>query len=508
MDASLDTETLRLFLDQAPTALAMFDREMRYLAVSQRWLDDYGLAGRNLVGHSHYEIFPEIPGTWKEVHRRGLAGEVVRADADRFQRQDGSIQYLRWEVHPWRRPEGGVGGIIIFTEDITQRTQRAHAEVAARKQLEAALDSMQDAVFISDAEGRFIEFNDAFATFHKFASKAECAKTFAEYPAILEVFLPGGEPAPVSQWAVPRALRGETVAGAEYSLRRKDTGESWVGSYSFGPIRDPEGAIVGSVVVGRDITEAKRMAEELRMLNAHLERRVAERTVELEAANRELDSFAYAVSHDLRAPLRAMGGFSRALVEDFGATIPLEAFHFLEQIELASRRMGGLIDGILTLSRCTRGQLNRDLVDVSTLCSALIKELDQVEPGREVVAEIEPGLQARGDARMIEVLLRNLLGNAWKYSSHRSEARIRVYPEDSGGQHWICVADNGAGFDMAYAGHLFQPFQRLHRQDEFPGMGIGLATARRIVDRHGGRIQAQAEPGAGATFMFTLPEQP
>ena len=388
--------------------------------------------------------------------------------------------------------------------DVTERRQAEEATLASKAKLEAALASMSDAVFISDTEGRFIEFNDAFATFHKFRNKEECAKTFAEYPDILDVFFPSGELAPVEQWAVPRALRGEIVNNAEYTLRRKDTGETWVGSYSFAPIRDRDGAIVGSVVAGRDITEQKQAEAEIHRLNTDLERRVAERTTELTAANRELDSFAYAVSHDLRAPLRAMSGFAQALREDYGAALQGDARVYLEQIDLASRKMGELIDGLLVLSRSTRGEMRHDAVDLSALAENLLAELARDEPTRQVALEVEAGLAARGDARMLEALLRNLLGNAWKYSSRSNAPRIRVYSEDHDGQRRYCVADNGAGFDMAHANRLFQPFQRLHRQDEFPGIGIGLATVQRIVHRHGGNIEARGEPGKGATFCFSI----
>jgi signal transduction histidine kinase len=369
--------------------------------------------------------------------------------------------------------------------------------------LDAALNSMQDAVFISDAAGRFIEINDAFATFHKFSNRQECAKTFGEYPEFLEVYLADGSLAPVPQWAVPRALRGEVASNAEYGLRRKDTGERWIGSYSFGPIRDAQGAIVGSVVVGRDITESKRMGQEIHRLNADLERRVLERTAELQAANGELETFAYAVSHDLRSPLRAMGGFSRALIEDLGPRLDQESRGNLEEIIAASTRMSGLIDGILQLSRVTRGELARQWVDLSALAGQIRRELELGEPERSVVWELEEGLRAWGDGRLLENLLRNLLGNAWKFSAGAHPARICFQAGPRAG--WFRVVDNGAGFAMAHAGKLYLPFQRLHRQEEFPGMGIGLATAYRIVQRHGGKLEADSEPGRGASFAFTLP---
>ena len=259
--------------------------------------------------------------------------------------------------------------------------------------------------------------------------------------------------------------------------------------------------------VGGLVASRRRTLEELRRLNADLERRVAERTAELSGANRELDSFAYAVSHDLRAPLRAMSGFSQALIEDYGGQLQGEARVYLEQIELASRRMGELIDGLLALSRSTRGELRHDAVDLSALARRLLAELAQGDPGRPVEAEVEAGLEACGDARMIEVVMRNLLGNAWKYSARAAAPRIRVYAGERDGARRFCIADNGAGFDMAHASRLFQPFQRLHRQDEFAGLGIGLATVQRIVHRHGGVIEAWGEPGKGAEFCFTLPER-
>ena len=226
----------------------------------------------------------------------------------------------------------------------------------------------------------------------------------------------------------------------------------------------------------------------------------------LEAANEELDSFAYAVSHDLRAPLRAMSGFSQALVEDYGESLHGEARTYLEQITLASRRMSDLVEGILTLSRSTRGELRRDRVDLSALAERIVAELTEAAPGRQVEWRIEPGLTAVGDTRMIEVVMRNLLENAWKFTGRTAQPLVRVYAEERQRERFFCVADNGAGFDMKHVGNLFKPFHRLHRQDEFPGTGIGMATVQRILHRHGGTIGAVASPEKGATFFFSLPD--
>jgi PAS domain S-box-containing protein len=391
---------MHLFIEYAPTSLAVFDTDLRYLAASRRWLSDFGLTDTDIIGKSHYQIFPEIPPRWKEIHQRCLAGEVQRCDRDPFERAGGRMSWQRWEVRPWYTIRDGVsqvGGIVIFTEDITdsvnaeqalrdseakyrllsengsdvvwlydlranrftyvspsvsrlrgysveevlgqsmedalapesfarvaktlpgrlasfasgddsvrsqsheveqsckdgsvvstevvttliadsqrrvthiqgvtrdisERKQAQRALSESRAKLDAALASMTDAVFISDREGRFIDFNDAFATFHKFSNKSECATTFADYPALLEVCLPDGTVANVEQWAVPRALRGEVASNAEYRLRRKDTGETWFGSYSFAPIRDAQNDVVGAVVVARDITKQKVAEREL-----------------------------------------------------------------------------------------------------------------------------------------------------------------------------------------------------------------------------------------------------
>jgi signal transduction histidine kinase len=251
----------------------------------------------------------------------------------------------------------------------------------------------------------------------------------------------------------------------------------------------------------RDIIARKRSAVEIEGLNRDLNHTVSQ----LLGANQELDSFAYSVSHDLRAPLRAMGGFSEALVEDFGDTLAAEARDYLNEIIIGSRHMGHLIDGLLTLSRSTRGELRRDLVDLSQMADRIRSELERMEPLRLVEWRIEPGLCACGDAGMIELVMRNLLDNAWKYTAGTAEPTIRVFAETGAGELMYCVKDNGAGFEMAHAGKLFQPFQRLHRQDEFPGIGIGLATAQRIVHRHGGTIQASGMPRGGAIFRFSLP---
>lgn len=255
---------------------------------------------------------------------------------------------------------------------------------------------------------------------------------------------------------------------------------------------------------------------QLATANAALSREIEERLAveaslnstekELRAANAELESFAYAVSHDLRAPLRAMTGFSTAMLEDYGAQLDETAHYYLEQVCRGGRHMGELIEGLLQLSRVTRDQLLRERVDISAMANSIRDELRQTDAGGVAAWEIEPGLSVWGDPRMIEAVLHNLLENAVKYAAKCATPIVRVTSESKNGVTFICVADNGAGFDMAHAGKLFQPFQRLHRQDEFPGIGIGLSTVSRVIQRHGGSVLADGAVGKGARFCFSVPE--
>ncbi len=250
--------------------------------------------------------------------------------------------------------------------------------------------------------------------------------------------------------------------------------------------------------------ERKAALDSLRELNATLEQRVHQRTLALEAANDELEAFAYSVSHDLRAPLRAIDGFSQALLEDYGTRLDDTGRDYLVRVRAGTRSMGRLIDDLLKLSRITRSPLAPGAMDLTRTARDIVAELRLREPARVVDVEVAPGLAAWGDPGLLRIALENLFDNAWKYTSRTEGARIAFGLVEHAGETAFCVRDNGVGFDMKFAERLFGAFQRLHRADEFEGTGIGLATVRRIVHRHGGRIWAHAEPGAGATFCFTL----
>jgi signal transduction histidine kinase len=248
---------------------------------------------------------------------------------------------------------------------------------------------------------------------------------------------------------------------------------------------------------------------EIRRMNAELERRVAQRTEQLEATNRELESFAYAVSHDLRAPLRSMSGFSQLLHEAPATQLDDKSRHYLQRIHEASRRMSALIEDLLSLSRISRSELMPRSIDLSQLIIESSAAIRERYPDRIVQLDVEPNMFAHGDPRLLRIAMDNLLDNAWKYTAHTQGARVEVGSErDDAGARTFFVRDNGVGFDMAYSGKLFGPFQRLHAETQFPGTGIGLVTVQRILARHGGRIWVQAELNQGATFYFTIPDAP
>ncbi|NVN92941.1 MAG: PAS domain-containing protein [Desulfuromonadales bacterium] len=387
------------------------------------------------------------------------------------------------------------GVAVTLLSEMLQRTL-ARAE-ENRRLLDTVVSGTPDSVFVKDTQGRYLLANAATAEFiGKPANEIIGHDDSALFP----------EPSASEVMAIDRVIMTAGCAQTHEEHVSTLDGKKLVFLATKGPVFDDTGQVIGLFGISREISNRKQAEEQIHRLNADLEQRVCERTAELQAANVELKELAYALTHNLGAPLRAINGFSRILLEEHAATLDGEARLCLDQLRDAGEQMGHLIDGILALLRCTSGELRREPVDISSLATRILNGLSRTEPERPVIREVEPNLSVMGDAAMIELALSHLLDNAWKFSRETAHAVIRVFADQVNGQRRICIADNGAGFDDDHRDLLFQPFQRLHRQDEFPGIGIGLATVQRIIHRHGGELTAEGVPGKGATFRFTLPE--
>lgn len=311
-----------------------------------------------------------------------------------------------------------------------------------------------------------------------------------------------GKEIPGSELPMQRACRGEVISGEVMEIVRAD-GKTHLVFSNARPVLDEAGRPHGAIGAFMDITARKQAEEEIRKLNEALQHRASE----LEAANRELEAFSYSASHDLRAPLRSIDGYSHILLEENASQLTAEGKAHLEEVCRATERMSHLIDGMLTLSRITRTQVRSQTVNLSAVASEVIDELRRLEPNRKVEVQIERNLRAKGDPELLHILLGNLLGNAWKFSGRQSRANIQFGQIETDAGAGFFVRDNGVGFDMKYANKLFGAFQRLHKTGDFPGTGIGLATVHRVISRHGGRIWAESRVDQGTTFYFTLGPQ-
>lgn len=386
------------------------------------------------------------------------------------------------------------GQFAVLLSDVSQRRQAD--SVMARYQL--INQYAHDPVLLMALNGRLIEVNHAAVELHGYSSEELLSLNIRD-------LLPPSGRADVSR-RIERA-RTQGVVFESTHLCKKGTAIPVEVSVRGVVIHGEE--MILSVV--RNITERKQMQdallknqEDLKLANELLEQRVSERTADLEAAIREQESFSYSVSHDLRAPLRHINCFSTILLEEHSEDLPVQARSYLDRICIASSRMGSLIDHLLELSRVTRMPLQVGTVDLSELAATTLRMFEETDPGRSAEQVIEQGITVLGDSALLRQLLENLLGNSWKYTSKKPSARIEFGRCLLCGQEAYFVKDNGAGFDMTYRQKLFDTFGRLHGA-EYEGVGIGLATAQRIVERHGGRIWAEGEVDLGATFYFTLP---
>ena len=467
----------------------------RFVAVNQGFERMTGWKAEEVLGRTAVDI-----GLWAEPAEREELVRRLKADGEwqgfkvHFRRKNGEVVLI--EGSCVLAEIGGERQIIGIARDITEVQRAQDALRQSEKKFAKVFHSSPDGIMILRAEdGLIFDINESFEQLLERSRDEVVGRTVND----------------VGLWARPELRAGflaelrarGMVVGYEFELRTKS-----------GRVRDMTvstalidiGGVPCLISIARDITDQRRAEEEIRNLNVTLEHRVQERTVELEEAVREMESFSYSISHDLRAPLRAIAGYARIVEEDYAAAIDAEGKRLLGRIAGGAIRMGELIDDLLDFSRIGRADLKKSPVDMNLVVRDVIGELDEAGANRRQF-DIGDLPQAEADRGLLRQAWMNLLSNAVKYSRQRDPARIEVGGAIEGDELHYWVRDNGAGFDMAFSDKLFKVFQRLHRDPSFEGTGVGLALVARIVHKHGGRVWAEGAPEAGATFHFTLPSR-
>lgn len=468
----------------------------------------FNYGAEQIFGYTAAEILGQpldklIPARYVEAHRDHIRRFTADPDTSRAmnrrmgihgRRKDGSE--FPAEASISKVEENGKIQLTVFLRDISERVQSAQALLQKEELLTMVGSMAKVGGWEFDARTLQGAWTEEVARIHDLDPKTQPNVEIG-----LQFYL--GESRRIIESAVDNAIKHAQPYDLELEIMSAKGKHKWI--RTIGQPVTQDGVVVKVWGSFQDISERKCIEEDIRNLNQTLERKVTERTAELTAVNKELEAFSYSVSHDLRAPLRAIDGFSQAVIEDCADRLDAQSMDYLNRVRSATQRMGSLIDDMLVLARVTRSEMQREDVDLSQLADEVLSELDKAEPARQVDRRIEPGLIAQGDARLLRLALVNLLGNAWKYTTNEPQPHIEfgALPNALGVTVYF-VRDNGAGFDMAYADKLFGAFQRLHLATEFPGTGVGLAIVQRIVHRHGGKIHGEGVTGRGATFYFTL----
>ncbi len=527
----------RTVVEQASDAIFLHDRNGKILDVNRKACENLGYTREELLNTPIQEVDPESAAKGKinaDTWNRILAGEQIRFESHQT-RKDGSVFPVEVTLGAVTLPVGR--GILGIVRDITERKQAEETLRESEDRYHSLIEHAGDAIVLFDHTWRILDVN-----------RKACENLGYTREELLSMVVMTMDPYAcrvglVSEEQWKRISAGEQFHFESYQTRKD--GSVFPVEVTLGSVHLAGGNVF--LGISRDVTERKQAEEALQKLNAELEQRVAQRTGELEnrvneveqlnramlnlsddlrktnqnleqtakgleVANQELEAFSYSVSHDLRSPLRAMDGFSLAVLEDYSSRLDDTGKDYLNRIRTAAQHMGRLIDAILELSRASRVGMETQKVDLSALASQAVEELRHLEPDRHVDVVITPEMSCRGDENLLRQLLANLLGNAWKFTTPREQGWIEftvLSPEQATaiqkpGQMVYVVRDNGVGFDMHYASKLFTAFQRLHSREEFPGTGVGLATVKRIISRHGGEVWAESVLGQGASIYFTL----
>lgn len=507
-------ELMRYILEHAKSGVAVHDCSMNYVYVNQRYLEAFDLQGQEVIGKNHYKIFPDLPAKWRDVHQKALQGVVSSADRDSYVHSDGSVDWTRWECRPWRVANGDIGGVIVYTEVINDQIQVEAALQESRAKYEAALASMTDAVLIVDHAGKPIEFNQAWARFCRFSTRDDYLDKLGDSPDLFKVYYPDlldvrtgeGELAPHDMWAVPRALRGESGTNVEFNISRKDTHESWVGSYSFGPIRDAHGNVVGAVVIARDVTELKQKEEARRQLEARLQQ-----SHKMEA----IGTLAGGIAHDFNNILGAVIGYAQ-MARDASPEESVVA-RDLEKVLKAGDRAASLVKQILAFSRQSTAQCLP--LEPFRIVKEALKLLRPALPSTIIIQENlnRCSRPIMADPVQIHQIVMNLCTNAFHAMEQNggildislrecelSANDLLSNPEVQPGKFIVLsVGDTGSGIPVSIQGKIFDPF--FTTKDVGKGTGMGLSIVHGLVTNLGGFVTCASELEKGTTFHVFFP---
>jgi PAS domain S-box-containing protein len=478
-------ERYRLLFDSNPLPVWVYDLgNLEILDVSAAAVSHYGYARTEFLAFKITDLRPpeDVPVLLANV-ANAPGGEL---DSGPWRHKKKSGEIIDVEVKSYPLMFAGRKARLVVALDITERKRTEEALRQSEERFRLTVTNVRDyAIITLDPEGRVVSWNEGAQRIKGYTEEEILGQHFSRFYPAADV------EAGKTENELEQATKDGHVEDEGWRVR-KDGTRFWA-NVVITALRDESGRLRGFGKVTRDISERKRAEEE-----------ILRRSAELEAANQELESFSYSVSHDLRSPLRAIEGFSQALLEDNADQLDESGKGYFQRIRNATRRMGTLIDDLLNLARVTRAEMHREPIDLSALADELAADLRAGEPTRDVEFEITSGLRVEGDMHLVRAALQNLLENSWKFTSKRTHARIAFGTVRSNGQSAYFVRDNGAGFDQTHAQRLFGAFQRLHGMDEFPGTGIGLATVQRIVHRHGGKVWAEGVVDQGATIYFTL----
>ena len=484
-------ERYRAVVEEAAEGILLVDGDSkRILEANAAYQNLLGYTAEEILGLTLYDVVPYSQEDMDCYIERVLAQRRYVSGERRHRRKDGSLVSV--EVSANVISYGGREAISIVVRDITEHKQTE--EISSR--LAAIVDSSDDVIIGKTLGGIITSWNRGAEKIYGYSSEEAVGRHIS---MLVPADLPDEIPAIMKRLSLGEGITHYETVRVTKEGRRLDV------SLTISPIRDSQGNIVGASTIARDITSRKEAEEEIRLLNEQLEQRVRQRTAELEEANKELESFSYSVSHDLRAPLRHIDGFAQLLQKRATAVLDETARRYLDMIVESTNHAGDLIDNLLAFSRIGRAEIKHADVDMNRLVQETLDDLRLETEGQNISWKVGELPEVQGDPPMLRIVMVNLLSNAVKYTCTREQAIIEVGTRSNGDETVFFVSDNGVGFDMQYVDKLFGVFQRLHSVEEFEGTGIGLATVRRIVNRHGGHTWAEGSVGSGATFYFSLP---